>query len=196
MKGLITTSIIIAVFIGIGVVTSIIITNNLSNHVATALERGFGEGSIQGYEVGYHEGGLAGYQEGSKVGYERATEENPGDKSDYGAGFYFSYNPSYDEVREILAESIETTAMEVNNYAEANGIRTAYARCQIARKAAERTVYVYNLVAFETVDNGVIFIRPRSHEEVKVEIGKSYSELNGFPTPSYDDTITKITIFW
>ena len=196
MKGLITTSIIIAVFIGIGVVTSIIITNNLSNHVATALERGFGEGSIQGYEVGYHEGGKAGYQEGSKVGYERATEENPGDKSDYGAGFYFSYNPSYDEVREILAESIETTAMEVNNYAEANGIRTAYARCQIARKAAERTVYVYNLVAFETVDNGVIFIRPRSHEEVKVEIGKSYSELNGFPTPSYDDTITKITIFW
>jgi len=196
MKGLITTSIIIAALIGIGVVTSIIITNNLSNHVATARERGFWEGSIQGYEVGSHEGGKAGYQEGSQISYERAAEENPGDNGDFGVGFYFTYNPTYDEVREILAESNKTTAMEANNYAEANGIRTAYARCQIARKAAERTVYVYNLVAFDTVDNGVIFIRPRSREEVKVEVGKSYSELNGFPAPPYDDTITKITIFW
>jgi len=78
---------------------------------------------------------------------------------------------------------------------EANGIRTAYVRCQIARKAEERMVYICHLVAFETVDNGLI-IRPRSHKEVKVEVGKSYSELNGFPTPPYDDTITKITIVW
>jgi len=80
--------------------------------------------------------------------------------------------------------------MEVNNFTEANGIRTAYVRVGIAAGGN------YRIVAFETVDKGFIFIRPRSHEEIKVEVDKSYSALNGFPTPDYDDTITKITIVW
>lgn len=196
MKGLIKTSLIIAALIGISIITSIIITTNLSNRIAAAYERGFEEGRAQGYEAGFSEGSRVGYQEGSKIGYERSREGYDSDNSDYGTGFYFTYNPTYNEVREILAESKKTSATEINDYVEANGIRTAYVRCQIARKAAERTVYVYHLVAFETVDNGFIIIRPRSHEEVKVEIGKSYSELNDFPTPAYDDTITKITIVW
>ena len=193
MKGLIKTSIIIAALIGIGFVTSIIITDNLSNQVVATHEYGFEEGRTQGYDAGFREGSGAGYQEGSKIGYEMSQDK---DISDEETGFYFTYNPTYDELQAILAESNKTTAMEINNFAEANGIRTAYVRCQIARKSTERTVYVYNIVAFETVDRGFIFIRPRSHEEVKVEVGKSYSELNGFPTPPYDDTITKITIFW
>ena len=196
MKGLIKTSIIIAALIGVGIVTSIIITSNLSNRLAAAYEHGFEEGRAQGYEVGFREGSKAGYQEGSKIGYERSREGYDSYNSDYGTGFYFTYNPTYDEVREILAESKKTSAMAINYYAEANSIRTAYVRCQIARKTTERMVHIYHLVAFETVDNGFIIIRPRSHEEVKVEVGKSYSELNGFPTPPYDDTITKITIVW
>ncbi len=196
MKGLIKTSIIIAALIGVGIVTSILITNNLSNRLAAAYEHGFEEGRAQGYEVGFREGSKAGYQEGSKIGYERAKEGYDSYNSDEETGFYFTYNPTYDELREVLAESKETSATEISNFAEANGIRTAYVRCQIARKATERTVYIYHLVAFDTVDNGLIIIRPRSHEEVKVEVGKSYSELNGFPTPPYDDTITKITIVW
>jgi len=193
MKGLIKISIIIAALIGVGTLTSILITSNLSNRVAATHEYGFEEGRTQGYEVGFREGSRAGYQDGSKIGYEMSQDK---DISDEETGFYFTHNPTYDEVREILAESKETSAMEINYYAEANGIRTAYVRCQIARKTTERMVHIYHLVAFETVDRGFIIIRPRSHEEVKVEVGKSYSELNGFPTPSYDDTITKITIVW
>ena len=193
MKGLITTSIIIAVLIGVGIVTSIIVTRNLGNRVATAYERGFEEGRAQGYEVGFREGSKAGYQEGSKIGYEKGQSK---DSSDFGEGSYFTYNPTCNEMQAILKESNKTSAMEINDYAEANGIRTAYVRCQVARKAAERIVYVYHLVAFDTVDKGFVIIRPRSHKEVKVEVGKSYSELNGFPTPAYDDTITKITIVW
>ena len=196
MKGLITTSIIIAVLIGVGIVTSIIVTRNLGNRVATAYERGFEEGRAQGYEVGFREGSKAGYQEGSKIGYERSKEGYDSYNSDYKTGFYFTYNPTCNEMQAILKESNKTSAMEINDYAEANGIRTAYVRCQVARKAAERIVYVYHLVAFDTVDKGFVIIRPRSHKEVKVEVGKSYSELNGFPTPAYDDTITKITIVW
>jgi len=196
MKGLIKTSIIIAALIGVGIVASIIITSNLTNRVPAAHEHGFEEGRTQGYEAGFREGDRAGFQEGSKIGYEKGREGYDSYNGDYGTGFYFTYNPTYDELQAILAESNETTAIEINNFAEANGIRTAYVRCQIARKTVERTVYVYHVVAFETVDRGFIIIRPRSLEEIEVEIGKSYSELNGFPTPSYDDTITKITIVW
>lgn len=196
MKELIKTSLIIAALIGAGIVTSVIIASNLSNRLAAAYERGFEEGRTQGYEVGFDEGSKAGYQEGSKISYEKSREGYDSYNGDYGTGFYFTYNPTYDELQAILAESNKTTAVEISNFAEANGIRTAYVRCQIARKTTERTVYVYHLVAFETVDRGFIIIRPRSQEEVKVEVGKSYSELNGFPTPSYDDTITKITIVW
>jgi len=177
----------------VGFITSILITRHFINREAAAYERGLDEGRTQGYEAGLYDGEIDGYQAGSKIGYEMSQGK---DISDFGEGFRFIYNPTYDEVQEILAENNKTTAMEINNYSEANGIRTAYVRCQIARKAAERTVFVYNLVAFETIDRGLIFIRPRSHEEVKVEVGKSYSELNGFPTSPYDDTITKITIFW
>ncbi len=193
MQGLVKTRIIIIAFIAVGFVISVIITGNLNNRVAATRERGFEEGRTQGYETGFHEGNKAGYQEGSKINYERSQDK---DISDLGEGLYFTYNPTYDELQAILAESNKTTAMEVNNFAEANGIRTAYVRAQIARKTAGRTAYFYHLVAFETVDRGFIFIRPRSHEEIKVEVGKSYSELNGFPTPPYDDTITKITIVW
>ncbi|GAJ08016.1 unnamed protein product, partial [marine sediment metagenome] len=155
MKGLIKTSIIIAVLIGVGIVTSIIITSNLSNRLAAAYEYGFEEGRAQGYEVGFREGSKAGYQEGSKIGHERSQDK---DISDEETGFYFTYNPTCDELQAILAESNKTTAVEINNFAEANAIRTAYVRCQIARKAAERTVYVYHVVAFDTVDNGLIII--------------------------------------
>jgi len=196
MKGLIQTSIIIAALIAIGVITSIIITSNLSDRVAAAHERGFEEGYAQGYETGFREGDRAGFQEGSKIGYEKGREGYDSYSGDFGEDFYFTYNPTYDEIREILAESNKNTACGISAFTETHGIRTAYVRCQIARKTAERTVYLYNLVAFETVDNGFIIIRPRSHKEVKVEVGKSYSELNGFPTPAYDDTITKITIVW
>ncbi|MFC1897391.1 hypothetical protein ACFLX8_02335 [Chloroflexota bacterium] len=193
MKGLIQTSIIITALIGVGFVASVIITSNLNNKAAIIHERGFEEGRTQGYEVGFCDGEIDGYQEGSKTGYEMSQGK---DISDFGEGFHFTYNPTYDEVHEVLAENNKTTAMAINNCFEANGIRTAYVRCQIARKNTERTVYIYHLVAFETVDNGLIFIRPQSHEEIKVGVGKSYSELNGFTPPPYDDTITKITIFW
>lgn len=194
MKGLIKTSIIIAAFIVAGIVSSIIITVDLNNRLAAALERGFEEGCAQGYLEGFQEGSRVGYQAGSKIGYTRSNWEDRG--SSYEAGFYFAYNPTYDELPEILADGETASAKGIHDHAEANGVRVAYVRCQIARKAAEGMVYVYQLVAFETVDNGLVIIEPWSHQEVKVEVGKHYSELNGRPPRDYDDTITKITIVW
>jgi len=201
MKGLIKTIIIMAMLIIVGIGVSAIVYTDLVNRLATAHERGLGEGHNQGYLEGLREGNKVGYQEGSKIGYKKGNE---GDyDSDNETGFYFVYNPTYDEVQKILVEREQTptegkndSAKEIHNYAEANGIRSGYIRAPIARQAREGMVYVYELVAFETVDRGFIVIEPWSYTEVKIEVGKRYSELNGLPPRSYDDTVTKITIVW
>ncbi len=194
MKGLFITISIIAALIVVGVGISALITIDLMGDVVAAHERGLEEGQVQGYEEGFQEGSRVGYQEGSKIGYEKGNKGDDG--SSGGTGFYFLYNPTYDEMREILADGEKGSARELHDYAGGNGIRAAYVRCQIAYEAAKGMVHLYQLVAFETVDKGLTIIEPRSHREVKIELGKRYSELNGFPTRAYDDTITKITIVW
>ena len=201
MKGLIQTVIIMAVLIVVGIGASAIVYTDLVNRLAEAHKRGVEEGYNQGYLEGLQEGNKVGYQEGSKVGYAKGNEGDY-DSSDE-TGFYFVYNPTYDEVHKILAEREQTlaegkkdSAKEIHNYAEANGIRSGYVRAPIIRQAPEGMVYLYELVAFETVDRGLIIIEPWLHIEVKIEVGKRYNELNGFPPRDYDDTITKITIVW
>ena len=39
-------------------------------------------------------------------------------------------------------------------------------------------------------------VRVNIHREVKVAVGRKYSELNGFPASPYDDTTTKVSIIW
>jgi hypothetical protein len=193
MKGLIITLIVIVALIGVGIGVSAHVYTNLINGVATAHESGFGEGYAQGYEDGFKEGSEAGYQEGSRVGY---AKEKGVDSSNDVAAYYFLYNPTYGEVQELLVEAGAGSAKEIHDYAESNGIRAAYVRCPIAREAPKGMVYLYQLVAFETVDRGLIIVEPWSHREVKVEVGESYSKLNGFPASPYDDAVTKMTIVW
>ncbi|MFC2034818.1 hypothetical protein ACFLUJ_01695 [Chloroflexota bacterium] len=194
MKGLIKTGIIVAVFIMVGVGSSAIVASDLSSRVAIAQENGFEEGREWGYLDGFQEGMGVGYQEGSKIGYIE------GDGGDYNSSnetdFYFNYNPTYNRMQEILAETEADSAKKIHDYAEASGVRVAYVRSPIAREAPEGMVYVYELVAFETVDKGFVIIEPWSREEIKVEVGRSYSELNNRPANPYDDTITKVTIVW
>ncbi|MDD4875726.1 MAG: hypothetical protein PHQ86_01135 [Dehalococcoidales bacterium] len=192
MKRLIITFFIIAGLIGVGIIVSVSINRHYNNELQTANKQGLEEGRTQGYESGFKDGHKNGFQEGSLTGYRVDNNEYPSNNN----GSYFTYNPTFDEVIAILAECDRFTANEVNDYAETNGIRTAYIRCQIARKTDERTVFIYNLVAFDTIDQGFIIFRPRTHEKVKIEIGESYSALNNFPTPSYDDTITNIIVVW
>jgi len=194
MKGLLITLLVIVVLIGVGIGVSAHIYTSLIDSVATARELGFEEGYGQGYEDGFKEGSEAGYQEGSRVGYTK--DEGVDGGSNNVAGYYFLYNPTYDELQELLVDAEMGSAKEIHDYAEINGIRAGYVRCPIARKAPKGMVYLYQLVAFETADRGLLIIEPWSHREVKVEVGQSYSQLNDFPASPYDDTITKMTIVW
>ena len=192
MKALIISVAVLFAAIGVSIGVGARVYTNLTDDVADARERGFVEGYSQGYEDGFMQGSEAGYQEGHRVGYETDKTVD----GDNASAYYFLYNPTYSDVQEILVEGDVFSAKEIHDFAEINGIRVGYVRCPIARKAPEGRVYLYQLVAFETVDKGLIIIEPWTHREVKVEVGESYRGVNGFPPSSYDDTITKMTIVW
>ena len=194
MRGLAITLGVILVIIVIAVGISVSVYTNLISSADIAHTRGFDEGYSEGYDEGLKEGNEAGYQEGSKLGYLEATGGTETEITDEGT--YFLYNPTYEEMMIILGEGDMDSAQEIVDYAESNGIRVAYVRAPIARVAREGRVYLYQLVAFETTDAGLVIIEPWSHREVKVAVGESYSKLNGFPASEYDDTVTKVTVVW
>lgn len=191
MKGLIQTAVIIGALIAVGFITSVVVTNKLDGEIAAAREEGLEEGYARGYASGCQEGSRAGYQEGGKVGYIEAAGEDYSDE--YEEGFHFLYNPTYDEVREILSRCEVDSAWEINNAAEDEGIRAIYVRCELDDEGRTR---IKELVAFETVDKGLIFIEPSSGQEVRLEVGEPYSEINGPSVPGYDGVITEVRIVW
>lgn len=193
MKGLVITLGIVIMLVGVGFGTSAFLHHDLSESIDAALAKGQKDGFEQGYAQGLKDGTEAGYQEGSMVGYVSGLEFKG--ESDT-PGNYFLFNPTYEELQKFLEFEGINTAKELHDFSEVNGLRVAYVRCPIARPASEGRVYLYQLVAFETVDEGIIIIEPGTNREVKVEVGESYSELNGFPPKDYDDTITKVTFVW
>ena len=194
LKGLLIAFLVIAAVVGAGFGVSALISANLNKDENTARTQGYTAGYSKGYDEGLLKGNEAGYQSGSKLGYMAAGGTGAGSINE--TGYYFLYNPTYDEVILTLAKNQMDSAQQILDYAKANGIRAAYVRVPIAREASEGRIYLYQLVAFDTVDKGLIIIEPRSHREVNVEVGKSYSVLNGFPASTYDDTITKVTVVW
>ena len=194
LRGLLIAFLVVAALVGAGFGVSVLISANLNKNVNIASAQGYTEGYAKGYHEGLINGSESGYQAGSKLGYIAAGGANAGSINE--TGYYFLYNPTYDEIISTLAKSEMDSAQQILDYAKSNGIRAAYVRVPIAREASEGRVYLYQLVAFETVDKGLIIIEPRSQREVKVEVGKRYSVLNGFPASPYDDTITKVTIVW
>ena len=193
LRGLIIAFLAIAALIGASVGISYFTSANLNKDVVTARAQGFTQGYSKGVEEGLNKGNEAGYQAGSKLALLAAGVK---DVSVNQTGYYFMYNPTYTEIMSTLRSSQMNSSQQILDYSRANGIRAAYVRVPIARVATEGRVYLYQLVAFETVDKGLIIVEPASHREVKVEVGKSYAALNGFPPSNFDDTITKVTIVW
>jgi len=126
------------------------------------------------------------------------------------AGYgYVLRDPSYRELAEFLAED-ETSRQE---YVENEYICVDFAANVKANAAKEgiRCAYVvieyhegggHTIVAFDTTDEGLVFIEPQFDWEVEPEIGKSYYQCVSPPPghymvePGYDDTITRITVIW
>ena len=172
-----------------------------SDTIAAAYADSYDDGFAQTYDIGYQEAhGEAydkGYDKGYKIGLATGSKEGVARRVELS-------NPTHKEMREFLAGD-ETDlkpyikgeyvsfhfAVELNNNAEANGIRVAY----VAVFAKE---WGHGMVAFETIDRGLIFIEPQSDKEVRLVTGEPYPgySVGAISSLGYFDPIVEIQIIW
>jgi len=175
--------------------------STFSKEIVAAYDDGYDQGYAQTYNGGYQEAYSEAYNKGYDKGYEIGLEIAPKEEV---ATRVELRNPTYEELREFLAHDKTDSnlfidgeyvcfdfAAELNNNAEANGIRAAYVRIRFKE-------WAHAVVAFETVDRGLIFIEPQSDKEVELAVGKPYSwqwAVTGRLT-DYSETIVEIQIIW
>lgn len=143
---------------------------------------GTSAGSVKGNSDGYIAGKNDGYEQGYKTGFEQGT----------GAG-YIVRRPTYQEAVQIVQNTSSDDAEDLVNESEGKGIQAGL----VALTTANLPAYEhYELIAFNTIDKGIVYFSPTTHGELALKTGSSFSKLNGLLSPGFDDTITKITIIW
>ncbi len=81
-------------------------------------------------------------------------------------------------------------AQDVCNKAEAEDIRCAYVSISFPSSG-------HAIVAFHTVDRGLVYVEPQTDDEMSLRVGIHYWQSGGnFAQPDYDDTITEILVIW
>jgi hypothetical protein len=155
------------------------------------------DGEQDGSTDGYRDGTADGADQGSTEGY--ADGESEGLQAGYDDGFQAGFNTTsllrnvtYPEVIALLSGLNATTAHKINNEGEEAGIRVAY----VAYELAGVPDGYYEAVAFDTIDAGLVYFSPDTHDEMELTMGKSLSAINGFPRFVTNDTITQITVIW
>ncbi len=180
----------------------------------------YSEGETAGYEDGYSEGETAGYEDGYSVGHEAGYSLGEQDGYDEGyevgveAGSGHGYtlrDPTYEEVITFLGqdktdenEYIEDTygvyvcshfTRDVDNNAEEAGLRCAFVELRYPDGG-------HAIIAFDTIDEGLVYFDAQTDERVRPVIGKRYYQCIEpkpgyyYPRPSYDDTINDILVIW
>jgi hypothetical protein len=196
------------IFIALGVIIVIniginaLIEHTLTDKAISSFNESIQLGYNHGYTTGYQTGITVGYHDGRNKGYREISEGDPSEvytpqapnKTEEVSVKNIVSNPTYAELQAFLASEETISVWETNNNAELQGIRAGHAIYETAYLATKGKCY--ELVAFATLDKGLILIELPSYKEVQLEIGKHYHELNGLPATDYDDKITKIRIFW
>jgi hypothetical protein len=87
-------------------------------------------------------------------------------------------------------------AADLCNRAEEEGIRCAYVILSFPNGMG------HAIVAFNTIDEGLVYVEPQHDEFVKVELGKRFYQCivprpgYYYEEPSYDDTIEQVLVIW
>ncbi len=179
-------------------------------------EAGYSLGKQDGYDEGYDNGYISGKQEGYDEGYISGKADGYDKGYDEGveAGLEHGYtlrDPTYKEAVTFLRkdrtdknEFVEDTygvyvcshfARDVCNNAEEAGLRCAFVEIRYLEGG-------HSIIAFNTVDKGLLYFEPQSDEQVKPVIGKRYylcieSESGYYSEkPPFDDTIMDILVIW
>jgi len=163
-------------------------------------EAGYSSGEQDGYEEGYSSGSADGYDEGYDVGVEAGL----------GHG-YTLRDPTYAEVIIFLGqdETDENRYIEgaygvyvcshfvrdVGNNAEEAGLRSAFVELRYLDGG-------HAIIAFDTIDEGLVYFDAQTDERVRPVIGQRYYQCIEprpgyyYVKPSYDDTIRDILVIW
>ena len=167
---------------------------------ADGYKEGKADGYAQGEVVGYTSGKTDGYDEGYEVGVEAGL----------GHG-YTLRDPTYQEVITFLRqdetdknEYVEDAcgvyvcshfARDVGNNAEEAGLRCAFVELRYPEGG-------HAIIAFDTIDDGLIYFEPRTDERVRPVVGKRYYQCVEpkpgyyYEKPPHDDTIMDILVIW
>ena len=150
-----------------------------------------------GQHIGYDTGFEASqdYQAGYKAGQQAALKET--------GNRYNLHNPTYQEMLDFIAADKTNEhayseenfvcvdfSHEINNNAEEQGLRCAVVDIFYPEGKG------HTIIAFDTTDKGLQFIEPQFDRQVKLQVGKSYSEVNGYKSPPGDDTLLRYLITW
>lgn len=122
---------------------------------------------------------------------------------------YVLRDPSYQEMQDFLAQDMTSEreyvegeyicvdfAADVKSNAAEEGIRCAYVVIEYRGETG------HAVIAFDTTDEGLVYIEPQFDWEVEPEIGERYYQCVVPPLghymaePEYDDTITRIIVIW
>jgi hypothetical protein len=188
----------------------------------TGTDDGMIEGEKIGYAKGYDVGEQAGYKTGYSSGLATGTETgyqdgySKGETAGYEVGLtdgfghgYTIKDPTWAEVIDFLAKDktdekpynlaiyvCSHFTKDVCNNAEAAGIRCAAVELRFVNGQG------HVIVAFNTIDRGLVYFEPQSDEQALPAIGKQYYTTiipkTGYYylPPAYDDTIQDMVVIW
>ena len=161
-------------------------------------DEGYVSGEREGYDKGYISGKATGYADGYEEGYDEGVEASLG----HG---YTLRDPTYTEAVAFLKADktnenkyIEDGyvcshfARDISNNAEAEGLRCAI----VVIRFLDVVGGDHLVIAFETIDKGLVYFEPQFDDEVQVTLGKSFSQMNSYQESSFDDTIMDIVVIW
>ncbi len=182
---------------------TIAISRGYSDEVAVAYESSYDKSYAQTYDVGYQEAYGELYDRGRDKGYEIGLEAGSKGKVATRPRVKLR-NPTYKEMMDFLtSDEIDSNSFikgqyvcsdfssDLNHNAEIKGIRVAYVRIRSEE-------WGHAVVAFETVDRGLVFIEPQSDKEVKLVIGEPFPwrSIGAVSPLTSFDPITEIQIIW
>jgi len=170
---------------------------------------GYNSGRTDGYQLGKQDGYEEGYTSGKGNGYELGFEAGYEKGVDAGLGHdYTLKDPTYKQAIEFLREdktdknefledmyTCSHFAMDVCNSAESEGLRCAYVALMYSNGG-------HAIIAFDTVDKGLVYFEPQTDDEAAPAVGKRYYQCvkpNSdwyYEEPYHDDTIIDILVIW
>ena len=174
----------------------------------TGYSSGEQDGYNEGYSLGKGEGYDQGYDLGKADGYEEGYDE--GMQAGLGHG-YTLRDPTYKEAVAFLREDrtdrneyVEDTygvyvcshfVRDVCNNAEAEGLRCASVELRYPDGG-------HAIIAFDTIDEGLVYFDAITDERVKPVVGERYYQCIEprlgyyYVEPDFDDTIIDVLVIW